>query len=146
MIKYKTGNLLDITDGVIIHGCNAQGVMGSGVALAVKEKYPKAYQAYKAQELAEGLGLGTYSSYKHNASLSIANVVTQQTYGRDPNVRYVSYGAVLLGLECLNSQYLPEVTFHFPKIGAGLGNGNWNIIKELIELACPNRELVCWCL
>lgn len=34
MIQYKTGNLLDTPDSYIVHGCNAQGVMGSGVAKA----------------------------------------------------------------------------------------------------------------
>jgi len=36
MIKVNKGNLLDVTSGIIVHGCNAKSVMGSGVALAVK--------------------------------------------------------------------------------------------------------------
>lgn len=40
MIEYRKGNLLDITSGVIVHGCNMRGVMGSGVALAIRNKYP----------------------------------------------------------------------------------------------------------
>ena len=26
---YNKGNLLDVAEGIILHGCNAQGVMGS---------------------------------------------------------------------------------------------------------------------
>ena len=36
MIQYKKGDLLSVTKGIIAHGCNAQGVMGSGVALQIK--------------------------------------------------------------------------------------------------------------
>lgn len=30
MIKEHKGDLLSVTEGIIVHGCNAQGVMGSG--------------------------------------------------------------------------------------------------------------------
>lgn len=46
-IIYKKGNVLDTTDRYIVHGCNSRKVMGSGVALAIRQKYPKAYEDYK---------------------------------------------------------------------------------------------------
>lgn len=144
MITYKHGDLLDITDGVIIHGCNAKGVMGSGVALAIKNKYPKAYDAYKRFENDHALRLASLSMCKVSSSLYVANLVTQETYGRDSDKRYVSYGAVHLGFEKLHESFPSSTVFHFPKIGAGLGNGNWKDISSLIEFACPDRELVCW--
>lgn len=144
MIKYIQGNLLDVTKGLIIHGCNAQGVMRSGVALAVREKYPEAYEAYKGFEARHGLRTGSVSQIKLAPTLYLANVVTQEFYGVNPNKRYVSYGAVHLGFERLHEHYPIEVTFNFPKIGAGLGNGDWNKLSELIEFACPGRELLCW--
>ena len=33
--------------GLIIHGVNCQGVMGSGVALAIRNKWPVVYDEYK---------------------------------------------------------------------------------------------------
>ena len=144
MITHKFGNLLDVTEGVIIHGCNAQGVMGSGVALAIKTKYPTAYQAYKAFEKAHGLHLASLSSARVANRLYVANLVTQEYYGRDSSVKYVSYGAILLGFEKLHGSHPLDTVFHFPTIGAGLGNGNWVTISTLIELACPGREMICW--
>lgn len=144
MIIYKHGNLLNVTEGVIIHGCNAQGVMGSGVALAIKIKYPKAYEAYKAFEEKRGLSLASISIRKIDPKLYIANAITQEFYGNDPVVQYASYGAIHLAFEKLHKHFPAEVPFHFPKIGAGRGNGDWLVISQLIELACPYRELVCW--
>lgn len=144
MISYKHGNLLNVTEGVIIHGCNAQGVMGSGVALAIKNKYPDAYRAYKDFESKHGLKLASISIRKVDTKLHIANAITQEFYGRDPKVQYVSYGAIHLAFEKLHKHFPAEVPFHFPKIGAGRGNGDWLVISQLIELACPYRELVCW--
>ena len=37
-IIYKQGDLLEAEEVVIVHGCNAQGVVGSGVALAIRNK------------------------------------------------------------------------------------------------------------
>lgn len=35
-ILFKTGNILDVREGIIVHGCNLKGVMGSGLALQIK--------------------------------------------------------------------------------------------------------------
>lgn len=143
MITYKRGNLLDVTEGVIIHGCNAQGVMGSGVALAVKNKYPKAYEQYMRVHAKQGLRLAGISLSHVDKDLTVCNLVTQEFYGREGK-RYTSYGAVHLGFEKLHKYYALERTFHFPKIGAGLGGGDWLEIARFIEYACPGRHLVCW--
>ena len=45
-IIYKEGDLFESSYKILIHGCNDRGVMGSGVALIVREKYPKAYKTY----------------------------------------------------------------------------------------------------
>lgn len=61
MIKYKKGNLLDCYRAneinVIAHVANCQGVFGSGLALAIKNDFPEAYEAYKWQEKHVGLEL-----------------------------------------------------------------------------------------
>lgn len=151
MIKYKQGDLLDVEEGAIIHGCNAQGVMGSGVALAIKTKYPKAYDAYKKFEEKHGLYLASISIRGiHNTSREtpqtfwVCNLITQEYYGKDYHTQYVSYGAIHLGFEKLHKHFPLDVPFHFPRIGAGRGNGAWDKISELIEFACPDRDLTCW--
>lgn len=142
MINEINGDLLSVTEGVIVHGCNACGVMGSGVALAIKNKYPAAYREYTTH-INESLAMdrpaqpGTMSIYVHNAKLIIINLITQATYGRDPRVRYVSYDAIDDGFRSIDNymfskQGLPQV-LNFPLIGSGLGNGNWAVIKEIIE-------------
>ena len=147
MIEYRKGNLLDVKRGVIIHGCNSHGVMGSGVALAVKNKYPGAYESYRDyidvskddQDL-----LGSVIVYEVNDNLSVANMITQKDFGT--HKRQVNYGAIARGFDDLEEFYanMPGLVFHFPKIGAGLGGGDWEVIAEIIEQMCPNRRLVCW--
>lgn len=148
MIEYRKGNLLDVTRGVIIHGCNSHGVMGSGVALAVKNKYPGAYELYREQCIeskdAPALLLGSVIVYEVNDDLLVANMITQKDFGT--HKRQVNYGAIARGFDDLEEYYanMPGLVFHFPKIGAGLGGGDWEVIAEIIEQMCPNRRLVCW--
>jgi O-acetyl-ADP-ribose deacetylase (regulator of RNase III) len=132
-INYIKGDLLSVTSGIIMHGCNAQGVMGSGVALAVRQRYPKAYEKYK-QEIQLGfLGLGDLHLVEVTDNLFIANAITQEFYGRDKKV-YVSY-------EAINSTFSTlfelanrlKVNISIPKIGVGLGGGDWDMILEVIK-------------
>ncbi|ESQ88967.1 hypothetical protein ABAC460_14395 [Asticcacaulis sp. AC460] len=46
-IIYKTGDLLEAPERVICHGCNAQGVMGSGIAVPIRNRYPMVFKAYR---------------------------------------------------------------------------------------------------
>lgn len=150
MIEYKQGNLLAVDRGIIVHGCNAQGVMGSGVALAVKNKYPQAFAAYKEQ-LAEASGdtLGSifWACIFHNTDydrLFIANAITQNLYGKTGD-KFVSYDAVDKCMLSLNMQNA-GLPIHMPKIGAGLGGGKWEVIEEIIKHRITSVPVTVWVL
>lgn len=138
MITYKRGNLLDVTEGIIVHGCNRQGVMGSGVAKAVKDKYPGAFYQY-VKDLNDWrnvgyTGMGMISWYEVNDKLRIASGITQKTYGRSATFRFVSYDALDDVFKRVSAIAREEqVTVHIPLIGAGLGNGDWEVIETIIS-------------
>lgn len=129
-IEYIKGDLIASSESVIAHGCNAQGVMKSGIAKAIRAQYPQAYKDYKLTEKVLGdLDLGSVI-YTHTGNRVILNIITQQYYGRD-NIRYVSYDAIANAIENINTRLYKRVAF--PLIGAGLANGNWKVISSIIE-------------
>jgi O-acetyl-ADP-ribose deacetylase (regulator of RNase III) len=139
-IVYKVGNLLDAPENVIAHGCNAQGVMGSGVAKAIKERFPQAYTVYRAAFESKQLIVGTNTYAGITSTKTIVNMVTQERYGRDHERRYVDYAAVRTCMRQLNGyQLIPYATgkedfsVAMPLIGCGLGNGSWAVISRIIE-------------
>lgn len=141
------GDLLHVKRGILVHGCNAQGMMGSGVAKAVRDTYPEAYAAYR-RAYAEGrLTLGTviWARIPQKEPLAIANAITQEFYGRDPSRRYVDYDAVRQAFtrigEVARTHHLPV---HYPKIGAGLGNGDWSVISQIIDDTLAGVEHTLW--
>lgn len=144
MIKTVHGDVLAIERGIILHGCNAMGVMGSGIARQVKEKIPGAYALYKYTEKINGLNLGDISVYQVPTfrSMFVVNCITQNLYGT--HQRHVDYEAVAKCME-RTVEFLEDNCFEsgfpvcFPQIGAGLGGGNWKIISTIIDEIIPDK-------
>jgi O-acetyl-ADP-ribose deacetylase (regulator of RNase III) len=130
-IEYVKGDLLQTEVKHIIHGCNSHGVMGSGVAKVLREKYPRAYQDYNNVYNSYGLELGNVIVSVQDDGKVIHNAITQRDYGRDSSRVYVSYWAIAESFRKINQWGIKEIAL--PKIGAGLANGDWNVISAIIE-------------
>ena len=139
IVKYIKGNLLG-HPFQIAHGVNCQGVMGSGVALAIKNKYPNHFNDYiNAVKLNRGISSDLLGKITDDPSKEdkILGMFTQDFYGKDGK-RYVNYAAIGSAFREV-SDYLsgdPDDSFcplGIPKIGAGLGGGDWNIIEQIIN-------------
>lgn len=137
-MKHVQGDLIaSVETGVILQQVNAQGVMRSGFAKAVFEKYPRVREVYcdtiKMNQYHRGLDyVGTIHVVQVLPELFIVNMVSQQFYGKD-GVRYTSYDALDKCLAKVAELGVSKMPVHHPMIGAGLGGGNWNVIKTLIE-------------
>lgn len=127
---------------IIFHGCNAQGKMGSGFAKELRSRFPGAYDEYEKTHKSTGLMLGSnvYFNPDDKENVIISNCITQERYGYDGK-KYVSYDAIDLCMKNLNELIgllETNVHVHFPKVGADLGGGDWNIIKSIIETNLTN--------
>lgn len=130
-IEYIKSNLLLTDVKHIVHGCNSRGVMGSGVAKAIRDWYKLAYQDYEDVYNSNGLALGDIVVSVQPDGKTIHNAITQQDYGRDSSRVYVSYWAIAEAFRKINQWGIKEIAL--PKIGAGLANGDWNVISAIIE-------------
>ena len=137
-MKIITGNLLSNETGILIHGVNCQKVMGSGIALQIKNQYPEVYDSYLEYFIENPSPLGEIDIVIIKPDLMIVNAFTQMYYGKNPNTRYVSYDAIDNCFKAIANFYESEELKHknipirFPLIGAGKGNGNWHCIHEII--------------
>lgn len=141
------GDLLEnVTEGLILQQVNAQGVMRSGFAKAVFEKYPEVRERYcdryKMNQYHRGLDyMGDIQVVKVGPELYVVNMVAQQFYGRDGK-RYTSYDALDVCLEkiaVLNVR--PASPIHHPLVGCGLGGGHWPVVEALFEKHLPGTTL-----
>lgn len=146
-IIYKTGSLLDASEPVIVHGCNARGVMGSGVAKAIRETYPRAYDKYRQRYHDGDLNLGD-AIWVDCGRHIVVNAITQLDFGREPR-QYVSYGALIAAFRAINRQ-VPfegiERAVAMPLIGCGLGGGQWPLVAAIIETEMTDVQPVVYTL
>lgn len=139
MIKYVTGDLLNAPQKVIVHGCNSHGVMGSGVAKVIRQKWPNVFEIYHLKYKTFGLALGSILPVATPDGKIIVNCITQENYGKD-GALYVDYDAIEKCFIQINDRAPSwEVTeIALPKLGAGLGGGNWEIIEDIIVRTSKN--------
>lgn len=151
MKSIQFGDILSAPRGIIVHGCNAQGVMGSGIAKDVKAQFPGAYLAYTQHLDKTTNPLGTVAFYDvPGTDLTIANAITQRTFGRGGQ-RFVDYRAIQTAFDTIirvaQRAPIPRAV-HYPQIGAGLGGGDWSLISEIIdncfERASPGLLRTLW--
>ena len=89
------------------------------------------------------LELGTVTFAKVLPELWIVNGITQDFYGRN-GACFTDYAAVKTVfektvelLETLDPDGAADLPLLFPKIGAGRGGGNWDMIVNIIEEVVP---------
>lgn len=150
MIEYIKGDVTLAPEFVILQGCNAQGKMNSGVAKAIRDKWPEVFYQYSMEHDMNGLRLGdiypcfvrTRQPYIQSEYVDkvIVNGITQKYYGRDVNVVYVDYSAIRSVLYETKDllETMNQTKIAMPKIGAGLGNGDWSKIEAMIEEVLPD--------
>lgn len=123
-IKY--GDLFEnVEHGHIVHGCNAQGAMGSGFAALIRDKYPLAYKKY-IKQANTGYILGEVIPVVVEPNLEIIHAITQEFYGTDRvHVDYDAVRQAMKGTLHLATIGLIESTdVHMPLIGGGLAGGD----------------------
>lgn len=110
---------------VIAHGVNCQGVMGSGVAKAIKERWPIIYQCFlEAPTGPYMLGSAHFIRVEEDNTY-VANCYTQEFFGKDGK-QYASLEALEKALEsCFEFCQVEGLTLKAPKIGSGLGGLSW---------------------
>lgn len=133
IITYLHKDITTVDYGIVAHGVNCQGVMGSGVAKAIKNKWPEIYESF-LDTPKEKRQLG-YINFVHiSYYLWVLNLYTQEKYGNDGKIYASSEGiseALTSTFKFANKLNLP---INMPKIGCGLGGLDWETdVKPIVE-------------
>ncbi|MGL4420541.1 MAG: type II toxin-antitoxin system antitoxin DNA ADP-ribosyl glycohydrolase DarG, partial [Gemmataceae bacterium] len=133
MIVYTTGNLLDAEVEAVVNTVNTMGVMGKGIALMFKERYPDTYKSYAAACKAKQVELGRMFVTEPGELIGPRWIIHFPTKG---NWRFPSQLAwIESGLDDLKRVILEKgiQSIAIPPLGAGNGGLDWKDVRPLIE-------------
>lgn len=136
MIKYMTGDIFESGADMLINPVNCVGVMGKGLALGFKRRYPDNYHFYEKycrnKRLKPGGLLITYSTI---SNLFICNFATKNHWRNPSNIEWIREGLLKLRekLLSLDDEYISIKSIAIPPLGCGLGGLDWDEVKQLIE-------------
>lgn len=141
-MKVITGDLIEMARegrfSSIVHGCNCFSTMASGIALAIKQQFPRAYMADKDFPMSPANKLGNISSAMVEADyvgedFRVINAYTQFRYGRVNKV-FVDYEALRSCFNTIKREYGSIGSIiAYPYIGCGLAGGDWKVVSRIID-------------
>jgi len=130
MLTFTSGNMFDTPADIRINTVNCVGVMGAGLALAFKTKYPEMFLDYQKACKAGTVRPGKLHVWTTLMGDWIINFPTKRHW-REPS-RYEDIEAGLIALR----RYLADkgkVKVLLPAVGCGHGGLEWPRISEMIK-------------
>jgi O-acetyl-ADP-ribose deacetylase (regulator of RNase III) len=134
-VRNVTGNLFDQNLHALAHGCNTAGVMGAGIALEFRKRYPPMYEIYRAMCGTGDFRLGTAFAWTEELDMRplIFCMATQPTPGPTASLDAIRTSLTQVLTEC---EALGVTEVGMPRIGAGLGGLDWaDVSKVVTEVA-----------
>lgn len=134
VIKIVNGDLLEAKENLILHQVNCKGVMGSGVAKQVKEKWNNVYLNYHNLCKNYGDKLLGYVQFVHiEKGQHIVNIFSQLDYGT--HKRQTNYEALYNALhEVSTTAKVEGFTVALPyNMGCDRGGASWHVVYAMIE-------------
>jgi len=131
----KTGDLFSTDAPFIAHGVNCRGVMGSGIAVQFRQRYPEMYEQYRLQCQRGVFWPGEVFVWAA-PEVTVLNISSQFEPGPNATLDYLRKG-LFRALLTADRQVLA-----LPRIGCGIGGLDWDSqVKPAILAAESDFEL-----
>ena len=132
-IRYTQGNLLEADADALVNTVNTVGVMGKGIALMFREKFPDNFKEYAAACKDGVVRTGSMFITERTGMFAprwIINFPTKQHWRHPSKIEWVSSGLDDLKRAIID-RHIRSIAL--PPLGAGNGGLEWGAVKELIE-------------
>ncbi|MBU4501421.1 MAG: macro domain-containing protein [Nanoarchaeota archaeon] len=130
MIRHIVGkSIFDTKLQAIVNTVNCDGVMGKGLALEFKRRYPDMFKEYKEKCLKGEIKPGLLHIYRIDKKV-IINFPTKKHWKNKSRMEYIEKGLLYLKN---NYKAWGLKSIAFPKLGCDLGGLDWSEVKVLME-------------
>jgi O-acetyl-ADP-ribose deacetylase (regulator of RNase III) len=132
-MKFIQGNLLDAGTEAVVNTVNTVGVMGKGIALMFREKYPENFKAYAKACKAGQVRVG-HMFVSPGVELSgpkwIINFPTKEHWRYPTKLEWIRDGLTALK-DVIRERHIKSIAL--PPLGCGNGGLEWSLVRPLIE-------------
>lgn len=129
MIEYIEGDIFDSPAQVIVNTVNTVGVMGKGLALSFKKRYPDMFESYKKVCEKHQLTIGKLMLHQE-ADHWILLFPTKENWRNPSKLEYIEKGLMKF-VSTYAEKHITSIAF--PKLGCGNGELDWNLVRPLME-------------
>ncbi|HEX7729877.1 MAG TPA: macro domain-containing protein [Terracidiphilus sp.] len=133
MIDFKTGNILASNAEALVNTVNCVGIMGRGIALQFKTKFPANFKAYAAACESGDVQPGrmfVFSTGWLTGPKYIINFPTKRHWRGDSRLEDIDSGLAALRNVILERGIQ---SIAVPPLGSGLGGLDWTHVRSRIE-------------
>ena len=135
MVRFEEGNLLDAEVEALVNTVNTVGIMGKGIALMFKERFPNNFREYAAACKAGEVRLGEMFVTENRKLFGprwIVNFPTKDHWRSRTRLEWIEQGMEDL-VRVIEDRRIGSIAV--PPLGCGNGGLNWRDVKPVIESA-----------
>jgi O-acetyl-ADP-ribose deacetylase (regulator of RNase III) len=141
-MKYIKGNLMTADTQALVNTVNTVGVMGKGIALQFKERFPMNFKIYADACKKGKVKIGKMLVVKEHTlsgETIIINFPTKTEWFKKSQYSYIEEG--LKDLVRVIAEYKIQ-SIAIPPLGCGNGGLDWSKVKRMIETHLGNLNVV----
>ena len=140
MIEFTRGDLLTADVEALVNTVNCVGIMGRGVALQFKNRFPANFKAYEVACRNEEVQPGRMFVYETGTLTNpkfIINFPTKRHWRGKSRIEDIESGLHALNDEIRNRRIK---SIAIPPLGSGLGGLDWSVVRPRIQVALGDLE------
>lgn len=133
MVRIEQGNLLEADAEALVNTVNTVGVMGKGIALMFKERFPENFRAYAAACKSGEVQLGRMfvtDNRQLDGPRWIVNFPTKDHWRSRTRLEWIERGMEDL-VRVISERGIRSIAV--PPLGCGNGGLDWRDVKPLLE-------------
>lgn len=138
MIKYLEGTVFNSPAKTIVNAVNCTGIMGAGIALEFKLRYPQMYEEYVKQCKNKKLNVGAPKIYENSQNKWIMNFPTKNHWRYPSKIEWIEEGLMYF---VQNYKKRDIESIAFPKLGTNNGGLEWIEVKVVMEKYLCNLDI-----
>jgi len=139
MVETLSGNLFDSKAQTLVNTVNCAGIMGKGIALEFRKRFPEMYEDYLCRCNRKEVKLGFPYVYKNLIPPYVLNFPTKEHWRSDSKLE-----DIIKGLEYLVKMYKEwDITsLAVPPLGCGQGQLEWQVVGTTIYRYLSKMHIV----